>query len=133
LKTKAGKCRIIPIHHELLPTFKHYYLLNKDNEFLFTIDDKKIDYNTQFRWMYNEFMGKLEMDHKTHDGRKTLYSELDRIGISKTIRDKIFGHKSGDIDNIYAKKSFEELKEAIEMVDYRSKKNAKITYLKVSS
>ena len=131
LKTTSGKRRIIPIHHELLPIFRKYY--NPDNEFLFTINNDKIDYDKQFLPSYNAFMEKLGMEHKTHDGRKTLHSELDRLKANKVCVNKIFGHKSGDIgDDVYSKKGLEELKNTIELVDYRSKVNTKITYLKLS-
>ena len=131
LKTTSGKRRIIPIHHELLPIFRKYY--NPDNEFLFTINNDKIDYDKQFLPSYNAFMEKLGMEHKTHDGRKTLHSELDRLKANKVCVNKIFGHKSGDIGNdTYSKKGLEELKNTIELVDYRSKVNTKITYLKLS-
>lgn len=131
LKTSSGKRRIIPIHHEMLPIFKKYY--NPDNEFLFTINNDKIDYDKHFLPLYNELMKKLGMKHKTHDGRKTLHSELDRLKANKVCVNKIFGHKSGDIgDDVYSKKGLEELKSTIELVDYRSKINTKITYLKLS-
>lgn len=135
LKTSSGKQRIIPIHHEIFPIFQHHYNKNKKNEFLFTINHQKIDYNKQFLKIYNLLMHKLEMQHhKTHDGRKTLHSELDRLQANKVCINKIFGHKSGNVgDDVYTKKSFEELKETIELVDYRSKENMKITYLKVSN
>lgn len=129
LKTNAGKRRIIPIHHEILSIFNRYY--NSNNEFLFTINDEKVDYYKHFLPMYNEFMDSLGMNHKSHDGRKTLHSELDRLGANKVCIDRIFGHKSGDIGNdAYTKKTIEELKETIEMIDYRNKKNVKLTYLK---
>ncbi len=136
LKTAAGKRRIIPIHHEILHIFKFYY--NPNNEFLFTIDNDKIDYDKQFLPMYNKFMEDLNMDHKTHDGRKTLRSELDRLldehKVNKNCVNRILGHKEGNMgDDVYAKKGIEELKNTIELVDYRSKINTKITYLKVSS
>lgn len=131
LKTSSGKRRIIPIHHEMLPIFKKYY--NPNNEFLFTINNDKIDYDKHFLPLYNELMKKLGMKHKTHDGRKTLHSELDRLKANKVCVNKIFGHKSGNIgDDVYSKKGLEELKSTIELVDYRSKINTKITYLKLS-
>lgn len=131
LKTSSGKRRIIPIHHEILPIFKHYY--NSNNEFLFTINNDKVDYDKQFLYPYNELMKKLGMKHKSHDGRRTLISELDRLKANKVCRNKILGHKSGDIeDDVYSKKGIEELKNTIELIDYRSKVNTKITYLKLS-
>lgn len=133
LKTASGKRRIIPIHHEILPIFCRYY--NLHNEFLFTIGGEKIDYDRQFLPMYNEFMLSLNMSyHKSHDGRKTLHSEFDRIeGINELCVDRIFGHKSANFGKEkYSKKAIEELKATIEKIDYRSKKNTKITYLRVS-
>lgn len=131
LKTTAGKGRIIPIHADIFPIIKHYYELNQNNTFLFTIDNKKIDYNKKFLRLYNKLMSDLDMSHhKTHDGRKTLHSELDRINANKVCINKIFGHKSGEIgDDAYTKKSIEELKDTINLVNYRDKKQQKITYL----
>lgn len=131
LKTTAGKGRIIPIHNDIMNIFIKYYHLNKENEFLFTINNKKIDYNSQFLDMYKELMLELNMSHhNTHDGRKTLISELDRIGANKVCTNKIVGHKSGNIgEDVYTKKSLEELKSTINLVDYKSKKDDEITYL----
>ena len=134
LKTTAGKRRIIPIHNDIIDIIDYHYTININNEFLFTINNDKIDYDKQFLPMYNNFMEQLNMKHKTHDGRKTLHSELDRVKANKVCIDRIFGHKSGDIgDDAYTKKSIEELKETINLVDYRGKKDTKITYLKVIS
>lgn len=137
LKTSSGRRRVIPIHHELIPIFRRYY--NPNNEFLFTINNDKIDYDKQFLPMYNEFMERLNMKHTTHDGRRTLHSEFSRIkAIDSTLDelcvDRIFGHKADNFgDDVYSKKGIEELKETIEKIDYRSKINTKITYLRVSS
>lgn len=130
LKTASGRRRIIPIHHELLPIFRKYY--NKKNEFLFNIDGKKIDYDRDFLPKYQKLMEDLGMEHSSHDGRRTLHSELDRLKANKVCVNKIFGHKTGDIgDDVYSKKGLEELKQTIELVNYRKKLNNKITYLKV--
>lgn len=131
LKTSAGKGRIIPIHKDILYIIIKYYNLNKDNEFLFTIDNKKIDYNSQFLNMYDSLMLELNMsEHNTHDGRKTLSTELNRVGANKICINKIIGHKNGNIgDDVYTKKSLEELKYTINLVDYKSKKSEKLTYI----
>lgn len=132
VKTSAGKSRIIPIHHELLPILKKHY--NPNNEYLFEYNEKRLYYRF-FRTMYDKYLNNLGIkNHTTHDGRKTLHSELDRVHANKTCVDKIFGHKSGNIgEDVYTKKSLEELKETIELVNYRSKINTKLTYLRTSS
>lgn len=133
LKTTAGKRRIIPIHSEIKPIFEKYYDCN--NEFLFTINNQKIDYNKHFLKLYRNLMKQLNMEyHKTHDGRKTLHSELDRLGANEVCMNKIFGHKGKNIgDDAYTKKSIEELKSTIELVDFRNQKDKKITYLNISN
>ena len=129
IKTKAGKGRIIPIHHELLPIIKFYY--NPEEKYLFEENNNRINYNT-FRIKYNKYLEQLNMNHTTHDGRRTLHTELDRVGANKVCINQIFGHKSGDIgDDIYTKKSLEELKETIELVNFTNRNNNKITYLKL--
>lgn len=134
LKTKSGKRRIIPIHKDILYIIIKYYNLNRKNEFLFTIDNKKIDYNSQFLDMYDSLMLALNMsEHNTHDGRKTLSTEFDRVGANKICVNKILGHKSGNIgDDVYTKKSLEELKYTINLIDYKAKKGIEYTYLSVN-
>ena len=128
LKTIAGKRRIIPIHSDIFHIVNRYF--NPSNQYLFTLNGHRIYYDNQFLPLYRQLMNELNMSHNTHDGRKTLHSELDRLGANKVCIDRIFGHKSGNIgDDAYTKKSIEELKETIEMVDYKNKKNTKITYL----
>ncbi len=134
LKTTAGKGRIIPIHDDILELFKKYYNKNKDNEFIFTVDNQKIDYSSYFQKQYRQFMNKLKMNHNTHDGRKTLHSELDRLNANKVCVNKIFGHKCGNIgDDAYTKKTLEELKYTINLVNYKAKKGEKITYFSISN
>ena len=134
LKTKSGKRRIIPIHKDILYIIIKYFNLNKENTFLFTIDNKKIDYNSQFLDMYDSLMLELNMpEHETHDGRKTISTEFDRVGANKICVNKILGHKSGNIgDDVYTKKSLEELKHTINLVDYKAKKGIEYTYLSVN-
>ena len=111
-----------------------YY--NQNNEFLFTIDKAKINYDTQFYHTYKKFMQNLGMKHNTHDGRKTLHSEFARIKainpkLNPLCIDRIFGHKADNFgDEVYSKSTLEELQETIDMIDFRSKKDKKITYYK---
>lgn len=130
LKTASGRRRIIPIHHELMPIFRKHY--DKKNEFLFDINGRKIDYDKDFLPKYQQLMEDLGMKHSSHDGRRTLHSELDRLNANKVCVNKIFGHKTGDVgDDIYSKKGLEELRQTIELVNYRKNSDTKITYLKV--
>lgn len=132
LKTDAGKNRIIPIHHIIKPIIQRYY--NKDNKYLFTMENgERLSY-VKYRMMYIEFMDSLDLkeDYTTHEIRYTFRSELDRLGADDRCMDLILGHKSGSTGNrVYNQKSLEELKATIELIDYRAKKDCKITYLRL--
>lgn len=132
LKTAAGKNRLIPIHSAIQHIILRYY--NKDNKYLFTMENGERFYYDKYRLMYIEFMEglQLEEDYTTHETRYTLRSELDRLGADDRCMDLILGHQNGNAGNkVYNKKTIEELRSTIEMVDYRKKKHQKITYLKV--
>ena len=130
LKTKAGKNRIIPIHHEIFPIIKKYY--NKDNEFLFTMNNGRRFLYDNYRLMFIEFMKKIDAtEYTTHETRYTFRSELGRLDADARCVDLIMGHESGNTGNIvYNHKTIEELKATIELINYRSKKDCKITYFK---
>lgn len=117
LKTSAGKDRIIPIHHAIKRIIRKYY--DPNNKYLFT-DEKgiKIDYS-KYRIDFNNFMDKLNMEHITHETRKTARSELDRKGGNKVCIDMILGHKSQGIgERTYTDKTIQELIETIELITY---------------
>ena len=134
LKTRAGKNRIIPIHHEILSIVEKYY--NKDNKYLFTmVHGSRLNYD-RYRLMYIEFMNSLnlEKDYTTHETRYTFRSELDRLGADDRCMDLLMGHQNGNTGNkVYNKKTIEELRATVELIDYRKKKNEKVTYFKLAS
>lgn len=136
LKTDAGKNRIIPIHHEIKHIIERYY--NKDNKYLFTMENGERLYYDKYRLMYVDFMDSLdsEDDYTTHETRYTFRSEFDRLidegKVNKVCVNKIIGHKTGEVgEDVYTQKTIEELKATIEMLDYRKNKDKKITYVKV--
>lgn len=134
LKTDSGKNRIIPIHHSIKSIILRYY--DKDNKYLFmnpNTENSRIEYGV-YRYMFREFADEVGLSHHTsHETRYTVRSELDRLGANKVSTDNILGHKGDNIgETVYTKKSIEELKETIELLDYQKKKSQKITYLKVA-
>jgi integrase len=130
LKTTAGKNRIIPIHHEILPIIKRYY--NKSTEYLFTKRNGVRLYYDNYRLLFLDFAKKIgATEHTTHETRYTFRSELGRLGADERCIDLIMGHQNGNVGNVvYNQKTFEELKATVELINYRSKKNCKITYFK---
>lgn len=131
LKTEAGKNRIIPIHHEILPIVKRYY--KQENPFLFMMNSRKRFYYAKYRQLYIEFMNGLQLtdDYTTHETRYTFRSELDRMGADDRCMDLLMGHKTGNTGNkVYNQKTIQELRATIELINYRKKKYEKITYLR---
>lgn len=71
-------------------------------------------------------------DYTTHETRYTFRTELDRLHADVKCIDLIMGHKNGNTGNkIYNKRTIEELKATVELIDYRKKKHEKITYLRL--
>lgn len=132
LKTKAGKNRLIPIHSQIMPIVKRYY--NANNEYLFTTyDGSRIIYN-DYRAMFIPFMKEIGADYCTHETRYTFRSELDRLGADKKCIDLIMGHQNGNTgEKVYNKRTIEELKSTVELIDYRRKKDHKVTYLRTAN
>ena len=84
--------------------------------------------------MYVEFMNSLQLeeDYTTHETRYTFRSELDRMGADDRCMDLLMGHQNGNAGNkVYNQKTIEELRATVEMINYRKKKDEKITYLRV--
>lgn len=129
IKTKAGKDRLIPIHHSIFPIIKRYY--DTTNTYLFTIGEKRLYYEKYLK-SYKAFMEELDLNYTTHETRYTFRSELDRLGANTRCIDLIMGHESGNTGNrVYNQKTIEELKATVELLNYRQKKGKKITYFKV--
>lgn len=115
LKTAAGKNRIVPIHPKILPLVEKHM----GGKYLFEENGKKLYYK---KWLDKHFtpeMQRIGAEHHTHDCRKTFRSALDKAGANKVCIDRIVGHKSGDIgERIYTLKTLEELREAMNLLDY---------------
>ena len=73
IKTKAGINRIIPIHEDIVPIIQN--LLNHNKNFLIESNGKKILYR-RYLDIYTNILKKLNLNHKPHDGRYTLTTEL---------------------------------------------------------
>lgn len=104
LKTKAGKDRIVPIHHRIKPFIE--YFLEKNTEPLFGMK-------------YNVYSSKLTSTtgHTAHETRHTFTTLLQKYGAKKVWVDKIVGHSSGNLtDDLYTHVDLEELKKTVELL-----------------
>ena len=116
LKTEAGKNRIVPISHKILPLIEKRY--NPDNKFLITNRlGRQMKYSNYVREYFEPIMEQLDMDHKTHDCRHTWFTLMDKAGANKVAIKKIGGHASYQTsEKVYTHKDIEDLKEAIELL-----------------
>lgn len=94
LKTTAGKKRNIPISDKILP------FLDTSNEYLITVNGKKISYTHAQELTFNA-LNSIGLKHTFHDTRHTCASLMERAGIEMLHRKLILGHKSSDITEHY--------------------------------
>lgn len=107
-KTKAGECRIIPIHHRIMPLIEQIYCGVDDC--LFTIS------YTTFHKHFQDIMKQLNCKHTIHDTRHTFTSLLDSVASPNALR-SLLGHKQGDITTrVYTHKTIRELRKTIELL-----------------
>lgn len=108
VKTDAGKGRIVPIHHRIIPLIQKKY--NKDNEYL-----RGDGYDKLYR-DFCSVMKTLEMEHTPHETRHTFITVLDNAGANKTAIQRLAGHSSRDVTSkVYTHKDIEQLRKAVEL------------------
>lgn len=116
IKTKAGKNRIIPIHEKIVPIVEN--LITKNKHYLIEKDGKKVNYR-YFADKYKSIMEQLQMDHKPHDGRHTVATELDNQGANELCVKIILGHHVSDITKgTYTHKKINQLIATINLISY---------------
>lgn len=110
-KTDAGKNRIIPIHHRILPLVERYY--THDRETLLP----KMNSTTYNRRFKKAIASAGLPPHLTHDCRHTFASRMDAAGANIRATKAIMGHTGGDITNkVYIHKALDELLKNVELL-----------------
>lgn len=111
-KTDAGKNRIIPIHHKIMPLIKSLY--NPDAP---TLVYPSMSRNT-YTYYFKTAMEKAGLPgHRTHDCRHTFASLMDAAGANRSALKRIMGHAGGDVtDTVYIHKTVSDLKQAVELI-----------------
>ena len=109
VKTKAGKQRTIPIHHEIAPIVERH--LNGKMLAPFCQDT--------FRAKFKVLMAELGMSHVPHETRHTFRTALDNTDANRTCINLLMGHSGKDIgERVYTHKTIENLTETIEKLTY---------------
>lgn len=116
-KTDAGKDRIIPIHKDLLPLIK---MQLGDNKWLVQNSRGNSVHYANLSPQAHEYLGKLGMNHKFHDGRKTAVSLMHSAGIPMETIKIIIGHTGYDVtEKVYLYKNINELVDTINRVEVK--------------
>ena len=116
IKTDAGKNRVIPINHKILPLIEKR--LSQNNEyFIVNSFGRKMTYSNYYFDKFRHIMEQLNMDHRPHDCRHTFATLMSNSDANKTSIKKIIGHSSYvTTEKIYTHKDIEELRKAIELI-----------------
>ena len=116
-KTAAGK-RTIPIHNKIVDIVKNRYDVN--NEFLFsTLKGTGMTADSYRVTFYNPIMEQLKLTGSgCHDLRHTFCSKMDSYNINQVTLKRLMGHSTKDVTDIYTHKTIDELREAINTLEY---------------
>lgn len=107
MKTKAGKGRIVPIHHEITDIVAEYYG-NSGKAKVFPTNQAALRDKMSERW-----------GHIPHDTRHTFISRMQTLGADRVCLERIVGHSSTNItDKVYTHKELPELRACMELLTY---------------
>lgn len=116
-KTAAGKNRVVPIHHRILP-FVENFVNDGQEYFLHTEDGSRYKLSRFYTKVWDDTMKYVRITGKTtHSCRHTFETRLDNAGANRKCIDMLMGHTSKDIGNrIYNHKTLGQLRETIELL-----------------
>lgn len=113
MKTKAGKNRIVPIHHKIKPIIDEF--MESDKDTLLPKTSRKLLEVT----IPNFCLKHLDKRHILHECRHTFITELNKRHADPICIDRLAGHASGLIGHdIYTHKNLQDLQTAIESILY---------------
>lgn len=117
-KSEAGKDRIIPINHKILPFVEE--LMQSGNEYLISKQNKGASeaYSYHgFRYaVWKPLLKRYGFKHSIHDTRHTFISLMDSAGANKVALKRIVGHKDADVTEGYTHKGTVELVQEIDKI-----------------
>lgn len=118
-KTDAGKDRVIPIHDKIVPLIEKR--LAEGHPFLITNDKGyPIHYKTLqpkiWPYVVKEVVG---VDYTAHETRHTFITHMNKVGVNRALIQRIVGHASREVTDIYIHNSIDELLQAINQLEYK--------------
>lgn len=116
-KTSAGKNRIIPMHHRIVPLIEKC-MNESTSETLFTNNHgTELKYSSFIRHHWGNILELVESEHTVHDTRHTFVSNMDRAGVNRVTLQRIVGHSGASVTDRYVHKDVQELIEAVDVLD----------------
>ncbi len=113
-KTDAGKDRLIPIHHRVLPLVS--MRMQSAGRYLIQRDGGHMSYKAYCR-RFGAVIDALGMDHTPHDCRHTCATLLSNGEANKVAITKLMGHTDYALTGkVYTHKDIDELRKAIEVI-----------------
>lgn len=115
-KTEAGKNRVIPLHKRIIPLIEKR--MESKSEYLFTNTlGKKLTYALFMSKYWGTILANLEDNKTPHATRHTFVSKMDSLGVNRVTIQKIVGHFSKDVTDIYTHKNLDELLAAVDLLE----------------
>lgn len=116
LKTEAGKKRVIPIHHRILPLIEKC-MEESTCETLFTNNyGTALKYSSFIRHHWPHIIELVKGEHTVHDTRHTFISNMDRAGVNRVTLQRIVGHAGVSVTDRYTHKETQELIDAVDLL-----------------
>lgn len=109
IKTAAGKDRIVPIHHCILP------LVKKRMERYGCLIP--VEVARTYGYKLSQYCREHGMDHTPHHTRHTFSMLCERYEVKENDRKRLLGHQFHDVTNgVYGHRTVEDLREEIEKI-----------------
>lgn len=116
-KTEAGKNRVIPLHKKIIPLIEKRMEKSKNGYLFENTLGKKLTYALFMSKYWGAILAHLENNHTPHDTRHYFVSKMDSLGVNRVTIQKIVGHSSKSVTDIYTHKNLDELLEAVDLLD----------------
>lgn len=116
IKTAAGKNRVVPIHHLILPLIQHRIETSK-TEYLFDCNGFMTYDKYVFR--FKDIVTKLNLnpEHRPHDGRNHFITMCKRYNVDEYAIKYMVGHAITDVtEHVYTKRDPEWLLHEVEKI-----------------
>lgn len=116
LKSEAGKKRVIPIHHRILPLIEKCMEESKSHTLFTNNYGTELKYSSFIRHHWPNIIELVGNDHTVHDTRHTFITNMDKAGANRVTLQRVVGHKGVEVTDRYIHRDVQELLEAVELL-----------------